>query len=148
MKRHPNKRITLTPERIDALRRERDRTGVGPQGLLRPLKAELPKGLNHAKVTHWLGGRVQTVEQGHFDFVVEAWARLPAAESVPVGQELRTELNALFEARGLTPDVLLRWDGDAPAGLTPGRLKAILSGVTQSIGQAELDYLRGLDGST
>lgn len=133
-------KITLTEDMISRLRAERYRTSVGPKALLKQY-TELPKGLNHPMITHWLGGRIKTAREDHLEFVLDAWSCLSDIETIELTDELLAELQALQKASGVTPEMIVRW-GDAGAiGLSVSNIKHYLSGNAKKI---RLDYIRFL----
>ncbi|WP_370173005.1 MULTISPECIES: hypothetical protein [Hyphomonas] len=134
---------------IETLRNERERTSIGPQALLKG-RDDMPEGLNAAMVTHWLGGRVKSVEKDHFAYVLKLWFAEPTNPTVQIDAALLDELRDSMKASGLTPEIIIRMSRDLPSGLTAGKMKSILSGTTRSARSDHIDYLKrviGLSGS-
>ena len=133
--------IELDQSLIEFLQSERDRTSVGAQALLKPYK-ELPKGLNHAMVTHWLGGRVQTAKRVHFDFVVSAWALCETRKTIEFTSDLLNELRTLQAVSGVTPEMIMRWSNASESGLSVSKIKHYLSGNAKLIPEEHVQLLR------
>ena len=74
--------INLEPHMIETLRDERERTSLGPQALLKG-RDDIPEGLNPAMITHWLGGRIKSVEKEHFAYALKLWFAEPGRTPPP-----------------------------------------------------------------
>lgn len=133
--------IDLSTELVDKLRSERARTSVGPQALLKPF-SELPKGLNHAMLTHWLGGRVKRVKRCDLDFVLNAWAALGTAPSVKVDAALLAELRALQGQSKITPLMMIKWPNGVPEGLTAAKIQRCLDGQAATMRKDYVAFMR------
>ncbi len=93
-------RIKLTRTILDALKSERERTGINFAKLLRRAD-HVPEGLSSQKIFNWLKG-VKSAQRDHLEFVMETYAAhptLPVAESVEFGQDLRSERQRRLERR-------------------------------------------------
>jgi hypothetical protein len=134
-------KVTLTEDMISRLRAERYRTSVGPKALLKPY-TELPKGLNHPMITHWLGGRIKTAREDHLEFVLDAWSCLSDIETIELTDELLAELQALQKASGISPEMMVRWGDAGTIGLSVSNIKNYLSGNAKSIPLNYLDAIR------
>lgn len=77
-----NARITLTKDMRDALRRERERTGVSEKALVAVIKAEgvcvPPKS---PTVSRWITGKASSAPQKHYELVLARWSSLPDANA-------------------------------------------------------------------
>lgn len=135
------KKTALTAEIIAKLKAERERTSTGPKALLKPYK-ELPKGLNHPMVTHWLGGRIKTARENHLKFVLNAWEKLPDVETIELTDELLEELRALQKASGVTPEMMVRWGNAGALDLSVSNIKHYLSGNSRHIRFEHLTLLK------
>lgn len=129
------RRVSITPEIQALLLAERERTGVGPQALLRDTRAERPAGLSVETITAWLRGTHNTARQDHLDFVLTRWAALPGETPsfrfdgqlrrvaspgrVPLTTTVRQQLYAEYERTGVTPFKLLRVAPDQPNRVNP-----------------------------
>ena len=133
--------IILTDARIEALRIERDRTSIGPQALLKG-REDVPEGLNHAVLTHWMAGRVRTLQLVHLEYVLELWRSLPSDESLQVTPDLVFELNQLRKQSRANPVSIVKWRSDVPAGLTTAKINRLLSGKSKTVRKRYVDYLR------
>jgi len=133
--------LSLTDQHVDALRYERERTSVGPKALLKG-HDDLPRGLNHAMVTHWLAKRVQRVQPEHLEYVLALWRALPEDESIEVTTALVFELNQLRKASGADPASIVKWRSDVPDGLSLAKINRLLMGKSKTIRKRYVDYLR------
>lgn len=134
-------KVALTTELVTELRDERDRTSVGPQALLKPYE-DVPKGLNHAMVTHWLGGRISTAKREHLEFVRAAWAERKTSRSITITEDMYAELNELQTKSGVNAEMMMRWAGASSVGLSVSKIKHILSGKAKSIKTDQLEYMK------
>ncbi|MDJ0922266.1 MAG: hypothetical protein QNI84_14150 [Henriciella sp.] len=134
--------LALTEDRVRVLQEHRIRTSVGPQALLKPYGAKRPQGLNHAMVTHWLGGRINQVKKVHYDFVIEAWAALEDDPSVELTDEILSRLRMLRQTSGIPPEILLRHAAEVPDGLTPAKVQQALDGSLKTLRLRYLTFLQ------
>jgi len=123
----------LTNTIIAELNAERDRTSVGPQALLKPFGDNKPKGLNHAMVTHWLGGRIKTAKSEHVEFVIAAWAELETNRSIEMTEQLLAELRAMQAAAGINAEMMVRWSEAGSVGLSVSKIKHYMSGKAKTV---------------
>lgn len=125
-------KIKLSPDIIETLCKERDRTSVGPQALLKAYK-DKPKGLNHAMVTHWLGERIDTAKKEHVEFVLAAWGKLEAVTTVQMTTELLAELKDAQKRSGINAEMMMRWSDAGAMGLSVSKIKHCLSGKAKTM---------------
>ena len=69
-------RIAITEDMRQALKAERDRTGVTPFNLLKD-DAEAPDHLSYAAIPNWLSGATATALEHHLDYALSKWRSLP-----------------------------------------------------------------------
>tara|TARA_R110002073_G_scaffold243846_2_gene405969 strand:- start:459 stop:1286 length:828 start_codon:yes stop_codon:yes gene_type:complete len=74
-KRAKGKRIALTPERLDRILQEKQRTQVGSIALLKAA-SDIPRGLSPHMIERWLSGGTKTALKHHYDFVINAYQSL------------------------------------------------------------------------
>lgn len=141
MKRNLRDIIELDTVLIAELQAERDRTSIGPQALLKPYK-DKPKGLNHAMVTHWLGGRIKTAKREHLDFVKAAWTALDTNRSIQLTDELFVELKMLQAQSGMNAEMMMRWSDANSVGLSVSKIKHYMSGNAKTIRADQLEFMK------
>lgn len=73
-------RLDWTEERRNALITERDRTGTTPGTLLRRFSDSKPANLTGQRISKWLNSSPKTVPKAHYEWLIEAYRRLPDAE--------------------------------------------------------------------
>jgi hypothetical protein len=131
-------RVTITSE----LRRElialRDRTGVGPQALLRA-RRDKPPGLGADLILLWISGAVKSAREDHFAYVLRLWNG--ADPVLPVTNDLRARLLEERRRTGISAAMLLRGDLGAPEGLKPSIVEGWLSGACKSARRSFLDHV-------
>lgn len=132
---------------VAQLKEQRERTSLGPQALLKG-RDDIPEGLNHAAVTHWLGGRVKSVEKAHLAYVLKLWFAAPTNSSISIDDSLYEALSEGFRQSGLTPDMIIRWHKDRPPDLTLSKIKSILSGKTRTARAEHVSFLQKVFGLT
>ncbi len=115
--------IPLTPSMQSALRRERERTGVGPQDLL-ATDTKCSSAVPISNLRKWLGltSAPKRVVAEHYDHVLSLWQALPASPYARLTETLRTLLRAEWQRSGVGPTKLLRLIDPLPDGLTVGTL--------------------------
>ena len=69
-------RIAITEDMRQAMKTERDRTGVTPFNLLKD-DAEAPGQLSCGAIANWLSGATATALEHHLDYVLSKWRSLP-----------------------------------------------------------------------
>lgn len=69
-------RIAITQGMREALKAERDRTGVAPRDLLKG-DADAPEKLSSHVIENWLSGIAATALEDHLDYVLRKWRALP-----------------------------------------------------------------------
>lgn len=74
-------RVAITEDMRQALKAERDRTGVTPFNLLKD-DAEAPDQLSYAAIPNWLSGSTATALEHHLDYVLSKWRSLPGATEI------------------------------------------------------------------
>ncbi len=127
-KKKKYRRVTISSETLDTLRREKARTGVGEYKLLREAR-DAPEGLTHELVNAWLSGRIATARQVYLNYMLKRWRSLPDDPIIPITPALRAEMKAEVKRTGLGPAALLR--GIRPSevsGLGSGNVRSWLSG--------------------
>lgn len=113
-------RIIITQAIKDALKSERDRTGVNPSYLLRATNSAIPNGLTINMPGGWLSGSTKTLDLQHFEFILNEYQKLPTnhIEYIPVTRELSRHLRAERERTGYKlPEFLKRFEHSIPDGL-------------------------------
>ena len=73
-------RVVITEDMREALKAERDRTGVTPPKLLKD-DAEAPDQLSCAAIANWLSGSTATALEHHLDYAISKWRSLPDASA-------------------------------------------------------------------
>ena len=73
-------RITLSDDVVQSLRREKKRTGVSIEQLIK-LEPSLLRGIKPGLVYDWLAGTPATIDQDKLERVLQAWAALPDDEA-------------------------------------------------------------------
>lgn len=141
MKYNESKIVELDQSLIELLRSERDRTSVGPQALLKPYK-NAPKGLNHAMITHWLGGRIKTAKREHMDFVLTAWSKLGTVETVQVTEALLSELRNAQRRSGINAEMMMRWNDAGAIDLSVSKIKHYLSGKAKTMRADHVEFMK------
>lgn len=141
MNAEPTETIELTSGIIAELNAERDRTSVGPQALLKPYK-DKPKGLNHAMVTHWLGGRIKTAKREHLEFVQAAWGKLETDRSIRLTDDLLEELRALQMQSGINAEMMMRWSDANRVGLSVSKIKHYMSGNAKTVREDQIALMK------
>lgn len=144
--------VTISDELRAHLRREQERTGIGPMRLLRNAH-EKPARLNSSTVSGWLGGVTRTASAAQFDYVLKRWAILPDNRRIPFTPDMRTHLEAEFRRTGTGSVTVLAKAADCPEGLTPALIQTLLRKNINTILESHWaflqDRLRGIpDGSS
>lgn len=75
------RRITITPEMLAHMLKEKERTGLGPMALLRGTKYERPPGLTTNLMDSWLAGNTKSARKDHLDFALRRWKETPSSMS-------------------------------------------------------------------
>lgn len=141
MNAEPTETIALTSGIIAELNAERDRTSIGPQALLKPYK-DKPKGLNHAMVTHWLGGRIKTARREHLEFVRAAWGKLETDRSIRLTDDLLEELRTLQMQSGINAEMMMRWSDANRVGLSVSKIKHYMSGNAKTVREDQIALMK------
>lgn len=93
-----NTRVPFTPEMLNALKRERKRTGISTTRLL-SYSEDPPEGLTAAMITNWLMGVSRFVKREHYEFVLDLWKKLP---------EVNPHHESVSDTDTTMPDLLLK----------------------------------------
>lgn len=128
--------VALTEGLLKELRRLRQRTGLGPQAILRGSK-DRPEGLTSRVIADWLKGEAKSACPAHLDYVLQRWQTAPTR--VRFTPAMRDELKNLRERTGVGPKELLQGARDLPPGLRPTTVDAWLRGVRKEIYREHYD---------
>ena len=131
--------VERTPEILEELRAERQRTGVGPYALLRD-RPDIPDGFSAHTARRFCGGRIRTIRCGHLQYLQRLWADLPDSEVIALTPEILASLQARIERTGKGPHAILRGVKDLPDGLRSSIIRSWLKGV-KTARKDHLDYV-------
>ncbi|WP_420722478.1 hypothetical protein [Hwanghaeella sp. LZ110] len=147
--------IDLTPERIDALWRERERTGVNPTVLLSIPEDGVPDGLSVAVVFSWFSETTKSARRDHYEFILSLWTSLPPESAqrfgprigrVPLTQNIMGQMQALRDKTGLGPAAMLRLAKmhrfDIPRHATPTVLHRYLTGKVKTVEPEVVEFAK------
>ncbi len=137
MPSHSPPRIPLTPEIRQKLRAHIERTGVGPQALLRGA-GDKPQGLSSSVISKWLAGG-KTARRDHLAYVMHRWETVDPV--VPVTPLVLQALQLHKDRTGLTPEPLLRSAKTLPSGLTTSIVRSWLEGRVKRAKRSHLDFV-------
>ncbi|WP_195819415.1 hypothetical protein [Roseobacter sp. MH60115] len=133
--------MTLSADLVDALRHEKDRSGVGTYRLFREFVDEqVPSGLSIQIVQSWLRRDVRTARKDYFDYILQLWRSLPDTAVIKITPQLRVQLRKEAERTGKGPVAMLR--GVRPSqidGLTSNTVAAWMSGKIRSAEKHKVD---------
>jgi len=153
----------LTAADLEALRAERERTGVEVAALYRGIP-DCPAGLKPHTIWHWLDGKVGSARIDFYKTVLAAWRSLPDApllegealglgplvqhgDRVALSEDARGRLRELQDASGIGAVKLLdeaARDGHMiPDGLKHSTILQWMSGATQSAKARHLAFVVG-----
>lgn len=147
-------RIVITPEMIAQMRSEMERTGAQPSTLLQ-FENSFPDGLTVGIIPRWLSGRIATVREDHWSFVMASFRAIPdiadastrkaAARNKPLYRLITEEEHqALRDHRYRTalrgPDIL-KFAEAKPDDLTGHMIDGWISGATKSAKPGHVAYV-------
>ena len=137
--------VAVTPEKLDVLNAEKDRTGVGPKALLASGKS-IPVRVNADYLTNLLRGRYEDMPRECYEWLLDAWGCLPdAPKRIELTGELVSELSEAMQQAGSGPFKLLRGTAESrPDGLTGTMIQSWLNGTTKTARQDHLDFVQEL----
>ena len=131
--------VPITPEIRARLRRLRQQSRIGPDGLLRGKSREWPSGLRTWMVHDWLKEGTHA-RRDHLDYVIGLWeARIARGEvRETITEDQRQELLRLRRRTKIGAKRMLGSMEQVPDGLTAGIIHYWMTGVTRS---ARSDHL-------
>ncbi|MCB0743958.1 MAG: hypothetical protein KDC67_08645 [Ignavibacteriae bacterium] len=123
--------IEITNKIIEKLIFHHNRTGVGPQKLLRGKRGNLPLGLSSGVIYNWINNKSKTAKREHLDFVLKEWKALKdnpntvdrnknykeGLETISHNHLMR--LKNIKELTGILPSKLFDHFENSPKYLTP-----------------------------
>ena len=131
-------RIPLTPKMLAQLTAAAKRTGASGHTLLQTTRGPVPDGLTPVVVNRWLSGKTANARTDHWEFVLEAYAHMPAApkgrqhvklaKRIAISDEF-VEMLQTWRLACLLPSYILRTP-DAPPGLKPPTISNWLNGTS------------------
>jgi len=138
-------KVALTPEMLDQIKTQHQRTGIDEKALLKGDK-DKPKGLTSLAIQSWLRGKCKTVPEDHFRYVMDKWQALPDKLQLPgykPGKRKQTprpdtteipadKLEKLrhYHSLGYLPGIALAMSDNKPKGLSPSMVGGWLRNVT------------------
>lgn len=151
-------RIKLTKDRLEALAKERRRSGKAARALLRGAK-DKPQGLNAGIIANWFHGPTKAARTDHYEYALTLWRNAPdKIDKSAQARKRKAKVQAMREAKPLIPDkilqklraerertgqvgTLLKGRNDIPKGLSANMISAWLSRASKSAYPKHIDYV-------
>lgn len=150
-------RVQLTDNIIGELLRQRKRSRVSPQILLRSAK-NIPHGLTTEIIRQWLYRKTTTAQKNHLEYVLHLWRSLPDSKiqyakgrskhlpytmsgCVEITEETRNALREYKNRTGINPARFLKDNHNAPQGLTVSVVNGWIYGRTETALVEHLEYI-------
>jgi hypothetical protein len=143
-------RIPLTPDMVETIRREMQRTGLTADAVCNLATPPLRRSI----IINWLSGRLRSVPAAQWNDILDALARAPSVPLVPHRPSLKINhrlppiadddlatLAALRREAGVSPAKLLKNAATKPPMLTPEMAARWLTGRTRSADPTHVAYV-------
>lgn len=148
------KDVEITPEIIEFIRKEIERTGKGQSAILRGNDEAKEIKLTSTEIKGILNGSIKRMDPDLLDFILDLWKNAPDKEDVPkksyvrprntapITQEYINHINSEIERTGLSPQWVLRGAGiKKPVHTT---VNVWLTGTRKRASKKQLDLLSDL----
>lgn len=135
--------IVITPELRAEMRDHRNRTGAGPNALMRGLRPGASGRVEPTTIRAWMSGPTKTAEREHVELVLKRWQKLPDKSEVmiSVSDQHIAHVRAELARTGVSQSQLFQDRKDIPKGLTHPIFLHFLNGRTQEFPKDCYEYI-------
>ena len=140
-----SEKVPITEDIRLEMRRQIERTGIGPTALLRRAK-DKPKGLNAHRIGYWIAGISKTARKDQLDYILNRWKNDPqffrqASGRIKLTSEIIEKIEDYWRRTGISIQRLVEFSSDAPPDLNARLVRAWLYREITSARKDHVDYV-------
>lgn len=137
--------VKITPQMIDLLKAEVDRTGKGPAAIFAGRRKETPRVLTSTMVKGWISGTIKQLQLSHFFYVEDLYRKTEdLKDTQDKKDELRRSLEAQLKASAISPYKLMKGVKNAPSGVNAQYIYNVINGQQAKIDRERVEFLINL----
>ena len=136
--------IILTDAKINAIKDEMTRTDLKQTTLLKEAPAK-PMDLSDGVISAWMTRRVKRAKQRHYDFVINAYAKIPSVvkkDEIAITHDMVAFYNSERDRTGIKASKLIALDGISNNKPTASQLNEMSRGSLKSIPQQHWEWVK------